>query len=240
MSYDSKLILVGSICGIAGCAIFLVLAGLVEQLYWQPKFQALVKNTGDFLSLSGSSPYRQFSMGGHLLIAFSLILFAVGFIGLHKLLSYDKKRISATIGSIFGVIACAIMVEMVIVQGTIMNKMGKLFLESTSEQKEVVIYLYRGLRYIDYGLDISFDFFFFSAWILLGFAMLKNKYFSKIIGLIGIILFTITAILNLMTAPNPPSIELSPACCLWILVVYILALRLVKRISHENNAVISR
>jgi len=38
MNYDRRLILVGSICGIAGCIIFLGVAGLLEQLYWQPKF----------------------------------------------------------------------------------------------------------------------------------------------------------------------------------------------------------
>jgi len=237
MNYERRLILVGSICGIAGCIIFLGVAGLLEQLYWQPKFQSLIKSTEDFLSMKGSSPYRQISMGSHLLGAFALMLLAVGFIGLYKVLSYDKKRVSVTIGSVFGLLACAIMVAMAIVQGTTMTKMGKLFLESTSEQRGLVLYLYRGLRCIDYGLDIAFDFFFFSAWILLGFAMLKHKYFGKIIGSIGIMLFTVTAILNLWAAPNPPSLELSPIVCLWILVVYIQALRSAKKISFRNDPV---
>jgi len=186
MNYERRLILVGSICGIAGCIIFLGVAGLLEQLYWQPKFQSLIKSTGDFLSMKGSSPYRQISMGSHLFGAFALILLAVGFIGLYKALSYEKRRVSVTIGSVFGVLACALMVAMAIVQGTVMTKMGKLFLESTAKQREMVLYLYRGLRCIDYGLDIAFDIFFFSAWILLGYAMLNHKYFGKIIGSIGI------------------------------------------------------
>jgi len=220
MNYERRLILVGSICGIAGCIIFLGVAGLLEQLYWQPKFQSLIKSTGDFLSMKGSSPYRQISMGSHLFGAFALILLAVGFIGLYKALSYEKRRVSVTIGSVFGVLACALMVAMAIVQGTVMTKMGKLFLESTAKQREMVLYLYRGLRCIDYGLDIAFDIFF----------LLNHKYFGKIIGSIGIMLFTVTATLNLWAAPNPPSLELSPVCCLWILVVYIQALRSAKKI----------
>jgi len=239
MKYDRTIIKTGAICGILGCLLFFGIVGLYEQLYWQAKFQTLVKTTGDFLSIMGSSPDRQMSMGTHLLVAFALLLFAVSFIGLNKALSYDKKRVLVTIGSVFGVLACAIMVEMAIVQGTTMTKMGKLFLESTPNQREIVLYLYRGLRYIDYGLDIAFDFFFFSAWILLGFAMLKHKYFGKIIGSVGIIIFIVTAILNLWAAPNPPSLELSPVCCLWILVVYIQALRSAKGISHENDPVMS-
>lgn len=237
MNYERRIVKVGSICGILGCLIFLGIAGIMEQLYWQHKFQDFVKNTGDFLSMMGSSPYRQVSMGGHLVIAFALILIAVGFLGLNKILSYDKKRISVTVGSIFGVIACAIMVELATVQGTIQTKMGKLFLNSTSEQKEVVVNLYRGLRHIDQGLDLAFDFFFFSAWILLGFAMLKNKHFGKVIGSAVIIIFVLTAVLNLWAAPNPPSLELSPVCCLFILIVYIQALRSVKRIFKEKESV---
>jgi len=185
----------------------------------------------------GSFPYRQISMGSHLLGAFALLLLAAGFIGLNKMLSYDKKRVTVTIGYTFGVLASVIMVAMSIVQGTTMTKMGKLFLESTPNQGEMILYLYRGLRYIDYGLDIAFDIFFFSAWILLGYAMLNHKYFGKIIGSIGIMLFTVTATLNLWAAPNPPSLELSPVCCLWILVVYIQALRSAKKISFRNDPV---
>jgi len=65
--------------------------------------------------------------------------------------------------------------------------------------------------------------------------MLKHKSFGKIIGFIGLILFILTAALNIWAAPNPPSLELSPLCCLWILIVYIQALRISLKIPTASN-----
>jgi len=235
MDYIKRLSLTGSICGVTGSIIFLVVAGLIEQLYWQPKFQVMVKTTGDFLSLLGDTPYSQISMGTHLLCAFALLLLAVGFIGLYKLLSIDKKKVSVTIGSVLGILACSIMVEMAIIQGSVVNKMSTLYLNSSAEDQGGVVNLYRGLKSLEFGMDIGFDFFFFSAWILLAFAMLKHKSIGKIIGFIGLILFILTAALNIWAAPNPPSLELSPLCCLWILAVYIQALRISLKIPTASN-----
>ena len=235
MDYIKRLSLTGSICGVTGSIIFLVVAGLIEKLYWQPKFQAMVKTTGGFLSLLGDTPYSQISMGTHLLGAFALLLLAVGFIGLYKLLSIDKKKVSVTIGSVLGILACSIMVEMAIIQGSVVNKMSTLYLNSSAEDQGGVVNLYRGLKSLEFGMDIAFDFFFFSAWILLAFAMLKHKSFGKIIGFIGLILFILTAALNIWAAPNPPSLELSPLCCLWILAVYIQALRISLKIPIALN-----
>jgi len=235
MDYIKRLSLTGSICGVTGSIIFLVVAGLIEKLYWQPKFQAMVKTTGGFLSLLGDTPYSQISMGTHLLGAFALLLLAVGFIGLYKLLSIDKKKVSVTIGSVLGILACSIMVEMAIIQGSVVNKMSTLYLNSSAEDQGGVVNLYRGLKSLEFGMDIAFDFFFFSAWILLAFAMLKHKSFGKIIGFIGLILFILTAALNVWAAPNPPSLELSPLCCLWILAVYIQALKISLKIPTSSN-----
>ena len=174
-------------------------------------------------------------MGTHLLGAFALLLLAVGFISLYKLLSIDKKKVSVTIGSVLGILACSIMVEMAIIQGSVVNKMSTLYLNSSAEDQGGVVNLYRGLKSLEFGMDIAFDFFFFSAWILLAFAMLKHKSFGKIIGFIGLILFILTAALNIWAAPNPPSLELSPLCCLWILAVYIQALRISLKIPIALN-----
>jgi hypothetical protein len=77
--------------------------------------------------------------------------------------------------------------------------------------------------------DIAgFDTFFFTAWILLGLAMLKSKCFGKIFGALGIVLFGITAVFNIWTAPNPPGFELAPIVSLWVLAVYVQMLRSAK------------
>jgi hypothetical protein len=113
-----------------------------------------------------------------------------------------------------------------------MAKLGKMFVNAPDEtSRQVIVALYRGLRYIDFGLDLAFDFFFFSAWMLLGYAMLNQKYFGKVFGTIGIILFGITSVLNIWSAPNPPNFEMAPIVLLWILAVYIQMLRKAKSFS---------
>jgi hypothetical protein len=56
---------------------------------------------------------------------------------------------------------------------------------------------------------MDLDLFFFTAWILLGFYMLKSQPFGKIFGALGIVLFGITTVLNIWTALNPPGFEMT-------------------------------
>jgi len=234
MNHNQKFSRIGAIWGIAGCSIFLIIAVLLEQLYWQPKFKT-VESTADFLSMMGNVPYNKINMGSHLILAIAMLFFAISFIGLYHLFKFKKgEQISVTLGTVFGIIACAIMVEMAIIQATSMVKIGKMYLDVSNDiQRAGIVNLYRGLRYIDYALDVSFDIFFFSAWIMMGYSMLKMETSWKVLGLIGIALFLITAILNISSIPNPPSFELSPLCCIWLFAVYILAYISSKKINPE-------
>jgi len=91
MNHERRIILIDSICGVAGCIIFLTVVSLFEQLYWQAKFKIIIKTSEDFLSIIWSSPYKQIPMRTYLLLAFDPLLFAADFIGLRKMLSFDKK-----------------------------------------------------------------------------------------------------------------------------------------------------
>jgi hypothetical protein len=226
MEDNKRIIKLGSICGIVGIVIFLGIAVVLEQFYWQ-KIPA--KTTQEHLTVLGSSPCS--IMGGHFFIGLASILFIVAFLALMKLLEYEKPRPSARIGGLFGIIACPIMVIQMLVQGTIMVRLGRMFVAETEEaQRQSIAILYRGLRNFDIGIDLAFDLFFFTAWILLGFSMLKSKHFGKIFGAPGIVLFGITAVLNIWTAPNPPSFEMAPIVSLWVLAVYIQMLRSAKSV----------
>jgi hypothetical protein len=208
--------------------IFFGIVVILEQFYWQ-KIPA--KTTEEHLTVLGNSPDSQINMGGHFLFAFAMILFIVAFLALMRLLESEKPRLSVKLGSLFGIIACPIMVIQMLVQGTIMVRLGRMFVAATDEaRRQSVVILYRELRNFDLGIDLAFDSFFFTAWILLGFAMLKSKYFGKIFGTLGIVLFGITAVLNIWTAPNPPSFEMAPIASLWGLAVYIQMLRSAKSI----------
>jgi len=228
MEDNKRIIKLGSICGIVGIMIFFGIVVILEQFYWQ-KIPA--KTTEEHLTVLGNSPDSQINMGGHFLFAFAMILFIVAFLALMRLLESEKPRLSVKLGSLFGIIACPIMVIQMLVQGTIMVRLGRMFVAATDEaRRQSVVILYRGLRNFDLGIDLAFDSFFFTAWILLGFAMLKSKYFGKIFGTLGIVLFGITAVLNIWTAPNPPSFEMAPIASLWGLAVYIQMLRSAKSI----------
>jgi hypothetical protein len=65
--------------------------------------------------------------------------------------------------------------------------------------------------------------------------MLKSKHFGKIFGALGIVLFGITAVLSIWTAPNPQGFELAPIVSFWALLAYVQMLRSVKSIWTEEK-----
>jgi hypothetical protein len=105
MTYEQKVIKLGGICGIVGCFIYLGVAILLEQLFWQ---RQPINTTQDFLTIMGGSPGYQINMSGHLLMPLAMLFFLVAFIGLKHLLSFEKQRISVTIGTLLGIISCPI------------------------------------------------------------------------------------------------------------------------------------
>jgi hypothetical protein len=74
-------------------------------------------------------------------------------------------------------------------------------------------------------MDLTFDLFLFTAWILLGLCMLRHRDFGKVFGVVGVVLFALAAVLNLRAAPDPPGFDLGPVASLWVLAVYIQMLR---------------
>jgi hypothetical protein len=231
MEQNKRMIKLSSILGIAGFLIYLGLM-ILEQFYWK---NVLAQSTGDILAAFGSPPHSQVTIGSHLLMAVAGILFIPAFLGLKKLLEIEKERFSITLGTIFGIIASAIMVIQMSVQGTVMVKMGKMYLAASEEsQKQIISILYKGVRNFDIGIDLAFDCFFFTAWILFGYAMLKSKFFGRIFGSLGIILFSLTALINIWTAPNPPSIEIGPLVSLWVLAVFIQMYRAFRKLSPTS------
>jgi len=214
---------VGGIAGVVGVLMYIVLA--ISDPYIGPE----TKTTQEFLAAWGTPKYVAVNMALHFMFAGVCILWLVAFVGLRRLLAAETPSVLVNIGTLLGVVACAVMVQMMIVQGSIMSKMGQAFLAATSEsERQSVVALYKGLRSIDLGWDLAFDTFFFSAWILLGFRMLRNPRFGKVFGGIGIVLFVLAAIFNLRAAPDPPTPDIGPIAALWVLAVYIQMLRSAK------------
>lgn len=223
MQYNRRMVKVGGVAGVVGVLTYLVLA--ISDPYIGP----VTKTTQEFLAAWGTPKYVAVNMALHFLLSAAAILWLVAFVGLRRLLGVETPSIPVNVGTLLGIVACAVMVQMMIVQGTVMSKMGQAFLSATSEsERQSVVALYKGLRFIDYGMDLTFDTFFFSAWILLGFKMSRHPSFGKLFGGIGIVLFVLAAIFNLRAAPNPPAFDIGPIAALWMLAVYIQTLRSAK------------
>lgn len=234
MEQDHKIIRVGGIFGIIGIFLFLCIGVALEQLVWQGLGLDTIQR---FLEIHGTSPYYQMNIGGHFILAIAFVCMLVAFIGLYRLLTMEKQGIAAKLGALFGVVACPIMVIQMMVQGTVIVKIGRRFLAATDEaQRQDVVSLYRGLRLFDQGIDLAFDTFFFLGWILLAFSMLSHRNFGKLFGIIGIILFGAAALLNAWAAPTPPSFEIGPIVCLWVLAVYVQMLRTSKRLPSISQS----
>jgi hypothetical protein len=223
MDKSSTIVKWGGIYGIIGCLIFFVVQIFAEQLFWQ---KHLAHPGADFLSIAGTSPGYQITMATHLLIGVAMLCFIVAFVSLRQLLEVNGSSAKLTTGFIFGIIACAIMTGMMLIQGTVMAELGEMFVSAADEAaKQNIQLLYRGLRRIDYALDLAFDLFFFTSWIVLGLVMMKHPRFGKIFGSIGVGLFVLITIINAYSAPRPPQIELAPVAVIWIAAVYVLMIR---------------
>lgn len=223
MQHDSRTIKMGGVTGVVGVLMYLVLA--ISDPYIGPE----TKTTQEFLAAWGTPKYIAVNMALHFMFAGAAILWLVAFVGLRRLLGAETPSMLVNIGTLLGIVGCAVMVQMMIVQGSVMSKMGQAFLSATSEsERQSAVALYKGLRFIDYGMDLAFDTFFFSAWILLGFKMLRHPSFGKVFGGIGIVLFVLAGIFNLRAAPDPPAFDIGPIAALWMLAVYIQTLRSAK------------
>ena len=220
MHHNSRMIKVGGVAGVVGVLMYLVLA--ISDPYIGPE----TKTTQEFLAAWGTPKYIAVNMALHFMFAGAAILWLVAFVGLRRLLGAETPTILVNIGTLLGIVGCAVMVQMMIVQGSVMSKMAQAFLSATNEsERQAAVALYKGLRFIDYGMDLAFDTFFFSAWTLLGFKMLRHPNFGKVFGWIGIVLFVLAAIFNLRAAPDPPAFDIGPIAALWVLAVYIQTLR---------------
>jgi len=130
------------ICGIIGVLIFVGVALALEQFYWQ-KLPA--NNLDQILTLMGRSPHVQINMAGHIALGFAFLLFAVALLGMRRLLEIEKPRISVTLETLFGIISCPIMTVQMLVQGTVMVKMGKMCAAAADgpERQDIILAISR-------------------------------------------------------------------------------------------------
>jgi hypothetical protein len=71
------------------------------------------------------------------------------------------------------------------------------------------------------GLDVSFDIFVLTSFVLFGLMMIRDRRFGRVFGLAGCTLSMAALAFNLYAFPVPPEPDLGPLVGLWSLAVAI-------------------
>lgn len=229
MEEERRLAKLGGVCGIIAVILFMTpilitISGLVPQ------------TTQEFLTAAGEPGKGPMFMAVYFSIAAVGVLGIVLMLGLYKALSSEGSTIAATLGTLFGILGFLALAEMIVVQGTVTVYMGGMFNQAANsgEQQRLLI-LFRGLRFVDLGLDLVWDIFIALSLILLGYAMLRHRYFGKVLGSAGIVIGALLLFFNLWSAPLPPTPDLGPVAVLWVLAVSIQMLRTSKFLASNSH-----
>ncbi len=168
--------------------------------------------------------------GMSLLIFFGFPLFGIiQWYLLRRVLAVDGKTMTGDLAMIFAALGFALLTAMVMAQMAvrlgISELQSQLTLESDLAGSKMLL---KGVRFVDFGLDVAWDFFIGVAFILTGFAMKRFRGLGLIWGLPLSILGVLLIFLNAWTFPWPPNtrglFDIGPFCAAYM---FILGVRLV-------------
>jgi hypothetical protein len=150
------------------------------------------------------------------------ISLAIASIGLYKFLCFNRKTVSAGIGTLFNIIACTVVFIMFALQIALFNNNAD---QSLSISKEVTTYIHQKLNIIQLTFDVVWDMFLSAGTLLLALNMMNHPRLGKMFGVTGILLSISLFILNVYSFPIPPAdtglIDMGPFVALWYLAVTI-------------------
>lgn len=156
-----------------------------------------------FLAIMVSWPENQIGTSTGLLVVSAFAILGVVFsYGIHGALSVGEDSAANQLGFVFAVAAFATLLGMLLAQlavGAGIGEMTKGIDEATARA------LRRGLRLIDSGLDVAWDFLMGTAMIFWGVAMHSRTGFGRGWGIPSIILGVAAIGLNAATFPWPPA-----------------------------------
>jgi len=232
MTDTNNMVKIGGLCGIMA---MLLLAAVIIATNLLPGFNT--ESTEGFLSAMGKVRGSPIMMIMFLLTAAFGPLGIVAFLGLHRSLTAERSSVMSQIATIFGCTAFVLVDAMLIVQGTVNMRMGKMYLSASPAEQPIILSLYRGLRSIDLGLDLAWDVFIAIAVFLYGIVMIRNRHFGRLLGISGILIAAALLLLNAATVPTPPGsaglVDLGPLLFLWILLVSVQLVRSAKTSGRE-------
>jgi hypothetical protein len=167
-------------------------------------------------------------------------LLGIGWVfGLNSVMQSEKRSPVVTLATAFGVAGFALVVAMLIVQGSVQSGIAADFVKATSDvDRAATIIAFRAVRWVDLGLDFSWDMFIAWSMILFGAAMLRTRTFGKFWGILGIVIAAVLFTLDVRSAPWPAEPDISPISFIWFIGVSIKMLLFARRnLAHASEGV---
>ena len=162
-----------------------------------------------------------------LILAFAIGPVAIyGVLKLYKELTNLDKTTSLLVGTVFLIIAFALLNLMLVVQQSIFISMKDYIASETdSKTQDSLRLILKGLNHVQLGIDVSFDIFYCLGLILLSLALYKNPEIGKFIGVFGVVSAALLLIFNMATFPLPPAnaglVDLGPLTGVWWLLLIV-------------------
>jgi hypothetical protein len=177
-----------------------------------------------------------------LILAFAIGPVAiVGVLVISERLARGGASMRHRVGTVFLVIAFALLNLMLVVQQTIFLQFRQFRQEAASEAvRESLRLVFEGVNLVQLGIDVSFDIFYCIGLILIAALMYGHRDFGKFLGGFGILAAAALLIANLAAFPYLPTetglIDFGPVTGLWWLAVIVQMVRL----SRRERSVVSR
>jgi Domain of unknown function (DUF4386) len=212
MSHTKRWARLGGWLGIAWPLLFIVVMGAAEMTY--PPSHSLAEELTQL-----SQPHI-----GHASMLLHSLGAVIGLLGigwavaLNSVLQSERPSRSATLAAIFGVAGFAVVTAMLVVQGSVQTGIGDQFAKLTSDaDRAATIAAFRSVRWVDLGLDFTWDIFIAWSMILFSVAMLRTRTFGKLWGVLGIVIAATLFALDVRSAPWPAEPDISPISFIWFI-----------------------
>ncbi len=153
---------------------------------------------------------------------------------LRKIFSAEDQSAIGDLALIFAAAGFTLLTAMVMAQMATRLGIADLQSQATGEvEKSEFKMILRGVRYVDLGLDVAWDFFIGTAFILTGIAMRRVRGLGLPWGLPLSVLGAILIALNAWTFPWPPNtrglFDIGPFCAMYLLILSVWLLLLGRR-----------
>jgi hypothetical protein len=151
-------------------------------------------------------------------------------VALNRVLQSERPSPVATIAATFGVAGFVLLMAMLIVQGSVQSGVAEQFAKLTSDpERAATVVVFRAVRWVDLGLDFTWDILIAWSMILFSTAMLRTRAFGKLWGILGIVIAAPLFALDVRSAPHPAEPDISPISFVWFIGVSVKMLLFVRR-----------